>query len=79
MRRDRISQILLHLSQLVEKYPDKFPFKLGVVVSNSASNSEDASRRKYFIKERAFSDKEILKIVSAIQSDKSISPEATDS
>ena len=79
IRRDRISQILLHLSQLVEKYPDKFPFKLKVVSSNSASNSEDASRRKYYISERAFSDKEILKIVSAIQSDKSISQEATSS
>ena len=67
------------MSQLVEKYPDKFPFKLGVVNSNSASNSEDASRRKYYISERAFSDKEIVKIVSAIQSDKSISPEATSS
>ena len=78
MRRDRIPQILLHLSQLTEKYPDKFPFKLKTVMPKSATGAEDGARRKYYISERAFSDKEILKIVSAIQSDKTISNEKTN-
>ena len=78
IRRDRIPQILLHLSQLTEKYPDKFPFKLKTVMAKSASDKEDGARRKYYISERAFSDKEILKIVSAIQSDKTISNDATN-
>ena len=78
IRRDRIPQILLHLSQLTEKYPDKFPFKLKTVMPKSATGAEDGARRKYYISERAFSDKEILKIVSAIQSDKTISTDATN-
>ena len=78
IRRDRIPQILLHLSQLTEKYPDKFPFKLKTVIPNSATNSKDGARRKYYISERAFSDNEILKIISAIKSDKTISTDATD-
>ena len=78
IRRDRIPQILLHLSQLVDKYPDKFPFKLKSVQSKSATDEEDGARRKYYISERAFTDKEILKIVSAIQSDKTISTDATN-
>ena len=77
MRRDRIPHILLHLSQLVEKYPDKFPFKLKTVLPKSASDEEKAARRKYYVSERAFSDSEILKIASAIQSDKTISNTAT--
>ena len=77
MRRDRIPHILLHLSQLTEKYPDKFPFKLKTVMPKSASNDEAGARRKYYVSERAFSDNEILKIASAIQSDKTISNSAT--
>ena len=78
IRRDRIPQILLHLSQLTDKYPEKFPFKLKTVKPKSAEYNSDGAWRKYYISERAFSDKEILKIVSAIQSDKTISSEATD-
>ena len=78
IRRDRIPQILLHLSQLTDKYPEKFPFKLKTVKPKSSGDKSDGAWRKYYISERAFSDKEILKIVSAIQSDKTISSEATD-
>ena len=77
IRRDRIPQILLHLSQLTEKYPDKFPFKLSYVMPRSASDDDDGARRKYYISERAFSEKEILKIVSAIESDSTITSAAT--
>ena len=77
IRRDRIPQILLHLYQLVEKYPDKFPFKLKCVLPKSAGDKDDGARRKYYISERAFSEKEILKIVSAIQSDSTITADAT--
>ena len=73
IRRDRIPQILLHLSQLTDKYPEKFPFKLKTVKPKSAEYNSDGAWRKYYISERAFSDKEILKIVSAIQSYKTIS------
>ena len=77
IRRDRIPQILLHLYQLTEKYPNKFPFKLKCVMPKSASDDDDGARRKYYISERAFSEKEILKIVSAIQSDSTITADAT--
>ena len=77
IRRDRIPQILLHLYQLTEKYPHKFPFKLKCVMPKSASADEDGARRKYYISERAFTEKEILKIVSAIQSDSTITADAT--
>lgn len=77
IRRDRIPQILLHLYQLTEKYPDKFPFKLKCVMPKSASDDDDGARRKYYISERAFTEKEILKIVSAIQSDSTITADAT--
>ena len=77
IRRDRIPQILLHLYQLTEKYPHKFPFKLKCVIPKSASADEDGARRKYYISERAFTEKEILKIVSAIQSDSTITADAT--
>ena len=77
IRRDRIPQILLHLYQLSEKYPNKFPFKLKCVMPKSASADDDGARRKYYISERAFTEKEILKIVSAIQSDSTITADAT--
>lgn len=77
MRRDRIPQILLHLEQLTAKYPNKFPFKLKTVMPKSATDDDDGTRRKYYISERAFTDDELLKIVSAIQSDKAISNNAT--
>lgn len=79
IRRDRIPQILLHLYQLTEKYPDRFPFKLNCVRSRSANSDDDGTRRKYYISERAFSEKEILKIVSAIESDSTITSAATKS
>lgn len=78
IRRDRIPQILLHLKQLTEKYPDKFPFKLKAVASKSAKDENDGAGMKFYITERAFSDKEIVKIVSAIQSDTSLSNVATN-
>lgn len=77
IRRDRIPQILLHLSQIAEKYPDKLPFKLKTVMPKSASDKNDGTRRKFYVNERAFTEKEILKIVSAIQSDSTISASAT--
>lgn len=77
IRRDRIPQILLHLEQLTAKYPEKFPFKLKTVMPKSATDDEDGTRRKYYISERAFTDNELLKIISAIQSDKTISASAT--
>ena len=77
IRRDRIPQILLHLYQLTEKYPNKFPFKLKCVMPKSASADDDGARRKYYISERAFTEKEILKIVSAIQSDSTITADTT--
>ena len=68
---------MLHLKQLTEKYPDKFPFKLKAVASKSAKDENDGAGMKFYITERAFSDKEIVKIVSAIQSDTSLSNVAT--
>ena len=79
IRRDRIPQILLHLAQLSEKYPDKLPFKLKTVMPKSANDDNDGARRKYYVSERAFTEKEILKIISAIQSDSTISASATKS
>ena len=79
IRRDRIPQILLHLYQLTEKYPNKFPFKLKYVNAKSANRKDDGARRKYYISERAFSEKEVLKIVSAIESDSTITNAATKS
>ena len=62
IRRDRVGQILIHLVQLMEKYPDKMPFKIHVKKINKIY--------KYYVDERMFTDKEILDIVSSIINDR---------
>ena len=62
VRRDRINQILIHLVQLSNKYPDKIPFKIHAKKINKIY--------KFYVDERMFSDKEILDIVSSIINDR---------
>ena len=61
IRRDRVNQILIHLYQLTQKYPDKIPFKLRVKKINKIY--------KFYVDERMFTDKEILEIASSIVND----------
>ena len=61
IRRDRVNQILIHLVQLVEKYPDKIPFKLRVKKINKIY--------KFYVDERMFTDQEILEMASSIIND----------
>ena len=62
VRRDRINQILVHLVQLQEKYPEKMPFKIHAKKVNKIY--------RFYVDERMFSDREILDIVSSIINDR---------
>lgn len=78
MRRDRIPQILIHLQQLTEKYPNKFPFRLKTVSTKGNKGGDDGTRTRYYIDQRGYDDSEILSIISAIKKDKTISDQKTD-
>lgn len=70
IRRDRIPQILNHLDYLFNKYPEKFPFKLCKITSSK--------RSKYYISEKIFTDDEIVKIISSLESNPFVSKDSQE-
>ena len=70
IRRDRISQILVHLEEIAQHNSNLLPFELGIV--------KLPATKKYYIRRRMFKDSEVVKIVSAIKSDSKLSIEETN-
>ena len=62
IRRERISQILIHLAQLTQEEKDFFPMKVGVKPIHKIN--------RYYLKEGMLNDQEILDLVSSIRSDR---------
>lgn len=60
IRPDRVPHIYMHLNELCEKYPNKFPFKIG-------TKNTTGGRVKYYIKERQFSFDQVEDIIVAIR------------
>lgn len=67
IRRDRISQILIHLSQLYDLSPERFPFKLHIKQLNCID--------KYYVTDWLLTDNEVIDIINSIRNDKTKSRE----
>ena len=66
IRRDRIGQILIHLEQISKRNDLTLPFELKVVELNKI--------KRYYVGERSFAEDDVVKIISALERDKSLSP-----
>ena len=61
IRRDRINTVLMHLYEMAEANPSRFPFKLNKVSLHSID--------KYYITDHNYSDSEVIDIVTALKND----------
>ena len=62
-RKERVCGILIHLEQMYNDNPERFPFKLNVRRYKNSS--------KYYITNRIFTDLETIDIITALRSDRS--------
>ena len=68
IRRDRIAQILLHIEYLVNKYPNKFPFKINKISTQKGN--------RYYIEEKFFSEEELVDIISSLKNNPLLNEES---
>ena len=68
IRRDRIAQILLHIEYLVNRYPDKFPFKINKITTQKGN--------RYYIEEKFFSEEELVDIISSLKNNPLLNEES---
>ena len=62
-RKERVCGILIHLEQMYNANPDRFPFVLNVKRYKNSS--------KYYITSRIFTDQETIDIITALRNDRS--------